>query len=446
MPNIFAYLMLIIWPLISIMLYRKHNTLPATFVTLVGGYLILPVKTAIDLPLIPAVDKESISAISALIGCIYIKKIKIDLIPKGGLERWLVLLFIFLPVFTVFTNTEPVFDGKFWRPGLTLRDAIGGMFLNYIKLIAFILGLQLVKTYEDQLSLFKYLTIAGLWYSLPILLEIRISPQLHTWIYGFFPHVFNQQMRGDGFRAVVFLGHGLLVALFVLTALTSATTLWKQRINTFGISAFMIVLYLLVVLILSKTLGANLLALIIIPAIIWLPSSMHNKMSRAIITIIILYPLLTMFNIFPQQEILDFIRDIDADRAGSLYYRFHMETIILEHSTEKFLFGWGAWNRNLPWGAVPDGFWIVLLSSQGFVAFIAVFGLAVTAIVKGVKACKKLVEKADLQLLSINILLIAVIMIDQIPNSSMNAIYIWFLLGALIGRSNYILKDKEISS
>lgn len=443
MPNYFAYLMIIIWPLISLMVYRRQNTLTATFITIVGGYLILPVNTGIDFPLIPAINKESVSAISALIGCIFIKKIKIDLIPKDGVEKWLVLIFLSLPILTVITNTEPVFDGKYWRPGLNFRDAIGGIFLNYMKLIPFILGLQLIKTYDQQLSLFKYFTIAGLWYSLLILLEIRLSPQLHTWIYGFFPHVFNQQMRGDGFRAVVFLGHGLLVATFVLIALTSATTLWKQRINTFGIPAFVTVLYMLMVLILSKTLGANLLALIIIPAIIWLPSSMHNKMSRLIMTIIILYPLLTMFNMFPQQEILDFIRDIDADRAGSLYYRFRMEAIILEHTTDKFLFGWGSWYRNLPWGSVPDGYWIVLLSSQGFIAFLAVFGLALTATIKGIKASNKLVEKADKQLLTINILLIVVIMIDQIPNSSMNAIYIWFLLGALIGRSNYILKNKE---
>jgi hypothetical protein len=445
MPNSFAYLMIIIWPLVSVMLYKRKDTLTATFFTIVGGYLILPVRTEIDFPLIPALNKESVSALSALIGCIYIKKVKIDLIPKEGVERWLILIFLLLPILTVITNTEPVFDGKFWRPELTFRDAIGGMFLNWVKIIAFILGLQLIKKYDQQLLLFKYFTIAGLWYSLPILLEIRLSPQLHTWIYGFFPHFFNQQMRGDGFRAVVFLGHGLLVAIFVVIALASATTLWKQRINTFRIPAFLTVLYLLMVLILSKTLGANFLALILIPAIVWLPSSMHNNISRSLMLVIILYPLLTMFKIFPQQEILEFVSSINPDRAGSLFYRFQMETRILEHTTNKFLFGWGAWDRNLPWGTVPDGYWIVLLSSQGFTAFIAVFGLALTATIKGVKASNELVEKAEKQLLTINILLIVVIMIDQIPNSSMNSIYIWFLLGALIGRSNYILKNKDCS-
>ena len=220
MPNAIAYLAILIWPIASLLVFNKFKPLPATFITIIGGYLLLPVATAIDLPLIPSINKESVSALSALVGCILIKKMNISLLPRAGIEKWLVLAFILLPFFTFITNTEPMFDGRYWRQGLTIKDVIGGVFLNFIPIIAFLLGLQLVRRYDDQLKLFKFLTIAGLCYSIPILFEIRFSPQLHTWIYGFFPHVFMQQMRGDGYRAVVFIGHGLAVAFFVVMALT----------------------------------------------------------------------------------------------------------------------------------------------------------------------------------------------------------------------------------
>ena len=64
MPNLFAYGMIILWPIIAILMYKRFDTLTATFWTIVGGYMFLPVRTAFDLPLIPAIGKDEISAIA----------------------------------------------------------------------------------------------------------------------------------------------------------------------------------------------------------------------------------------------------------------------------------------------------------------------------------------------------------------------------------------------
>lgn len=66
--------------------------------------------------------------------------------------------------------------------------------------------------------MFRFLVIAGLIYTVPMLYEIRMSPQLHTIFYGYFPHSFGQQARGGGFRPVVFMGHGLLVGFLRLSS------------------------------------------------------------------------------------------------------------------------------------------------------------------------------------------------------------------------------------
>ena len=443
MPNIIAYLAILIWPILSIYVYKRYPTLTATFITVMGGYLLLPVNTAIDPPLIPPINKDTVVALSALVGRVYIKKLNISLVPSGGIERLLAIAYLVLPFFTFITNTEPLFDGRFWRPPLTIHDAIAGSFANYMRMLTFILALQLIKTSEDQIKIFKYLTIAGLCYSLPILLEIRLSPQLHTWIYGFFPHVFGQQMRGGGYRAVVFLGHGLLVATFIFVALGSATIIWKNNIKLYGIPAFAVILYLTIILVLSKTFSAYFLAMLLIPSLFFLSANVMNTLSKALIYMVIFYPLMTFFKLFPQQEIIEFVSGMNAERAGSLSYRFHMENILIDHASEKFLFGWGGWNRNRPWGTVPDGYWIVIFGSQGLVGFLAIFGLAVSATLKGIKACKSLADKNEKFLLSASILMIVILMIDQIPNSSLSGIYIWFLIGAVHGRANHILNMRN---
>ena len=78
------------------------------------------------------------------------------------------------------------------------------------------------------------LVVAGLIYSLPMLFEVRMSPQLHTWIYGYFPHSFGQQMRDGGFRPVVFIGHGLGVAFFVMTTVVAAAAFWRTGTHLFN--------------------------------------------------------------------------------------------------------------------------------------------------------------------------------------------------------------------
>jgi len=168
MPNTFAYIALIIWPFISLLFYKKLPIVNATFWTIVGGFLILPVKVAIDFPFIPPLDKESIPVIAALIGCIFIKKVKIKLLPKAGIEKWLVLVLLITPFFTMLNNQE----SYNYIPGLTLHDTISSILNMYLRVLPFILGLQLIKAHEDQLMLFKLLVIAGLLYSVLILFEI----------------------------------------------------------------------------------------------------------------------------------------------------------------------------------------------------------------------------------------------------------------------------------
>jgi len=440
MGNSFAYLALLAWPIIALFFYRHLEPLTATFWTIVGGYLLLPVKVAIDFPLIPPMDKESISALAAMAGMLLVARRKVPLMPGKGIERWLFMVIMITPLITVFNNPEPIYRADGYLPGLTLHDAFSAIVNQYLALVPFLLGLFLVRGSDDLLKLLKLLVVAGLCYTLPILFEIRLSPQLHTWIYGFFPHSFGQQFRFGGFRAVVFLGHGLLVATFIAVVLGAAALLWKQRIATFGLPPGMVVLYLLLVLLLSKTVGAFVLGVMLFLMIVFASVRLTTLLARLLIAVVVLYPLLSIMDLFPHQALLDWAAVFDVQRAQSLGFRFMNELSLLAHAQEKFIFGWGGWGRNLLTGSVVDGYWIQVLGQYGLVGFVALFALAFAAVFRGVKIIRYLPQQSEQQIVAGYVLMMAVVMVDQVPNHSMANLY-WLLIGGLSGAAHGIFKQ-----
>lgn len=429
MPNIFAYLALISWPFLSIIFYKKMPVVNATYWTIIGGYLVLPVRFYIDFPLIPALGKEQIVAISALIGCKFIKKIRIYFIPKTGMERWLVIIILLTPIFTVLNNGE----AYNFKPGLTFHDMFSMIVNTYIKILPLILGMQLVKTAEDQFALFKFLIISALFYSVLVLFEIRISPQLHTWLYGYFPHSFVQQKRFGGFRAVVFLGHGLIVSMYLAIALGAFAILWKQKFKIKNIPPWGIIIYFVLLLFLNKTVSGFILGVLLFVSIAWLSQDNLRRLGLLLIYIVIFYPAISILGYFPHEALISLATDFDPERGGSLAFRFFHENLLLEHAQEKLFFGWGGWSRNLLEGSVKDGFWIGVFGVKGLVGFVALFSLPVLAIKRASKASKILNNNNEVRMVLGHALIVAVIMVDQIPNSSFNVLAV-FLIGALLGR------------
>jgi len=439
MPNNFAYIALILWPFISVLFFYRHMPIvQATFWTIVGGFMILPVKTIIDFPLIPPLDKESIPIIAAIIGCKYIKKVNIKLIPKERAEKWLVIALLFIPFVTMLNNQE-TFNGI---PGLTLYDTVSAIISQYLFILPFILGMQIIKTYEDQLLLFKLLVIAGLIYSIPILFEVRMSPQLHTWTYGYFPHSFLQQIRFDGFRPVVFMGHGLVVSMFLAITIAAAAILLKQKVNTRGFSKSIIIIYFLILLLLCKTVGAFLLGFLLLLAILFGSLKVIKWASLIIVATVVLYPLLSIFNVFPHDFLLQLATGFDVARGESLGARFYHEGNLLAHAKDKLFFGWGGWGRSRLEGAVTDGYWIIVFGQYGILGFIAFFGLPALSVLIAVRNYDKLNFKSGKELLLAHALIVAVMMVDQLPNSSMSS-WLLFLMGALLGISRKVPFNKD---
>ena len=189
-------------------------------------------------------------------GCWFIKHQRIAFFANKGLLKILVLLIFIVPFITAELNSDTVMIAGSILSGLTHHDALSSVLRQLLFVAPFFMGRRFFSSYEHQFTMFKIIVVAGLYYSLLMLFEIRMSPQLHTWVYGYFPHSFLQQMRQSGFRPVVFMGHGLLVSFFTVVVVTSAVVLWKNKTRVSRFSPAMVSYYLLAVLVLCKSMAS----------------------------------------------------------------------------------------------------------------------------------------------------------------------------------------------
>lgn len=419
----------------AILLFATLPAHRALIWSVLGAYLLLPVKTSFEFSGVPPLDKTSISNLSILIGCALFAR-----------ERWLgafknpaivglAVLFVFSPFATSVFNPESFLYGDRFIPPMTLYDAASQAALNIITLIPFVAAYGLLNTDERRRRFLFALVLAALAYSVLMLIEVRLSPQLHRLIYGFFPHSFGQQMRGGGFRPVVFLGHGLLVAIFCAMALAAAAARWKDATGTRRTRSGLFAAYLALVLVLCKSLGAFVLAAVMVPAIAFLRARRLALLSAALCGMVLLYPAVRAAGLIPTATISEMTNAFSTDRGDSLGVRLINEDQLLQKAAQKPMFGWGSWGRNRIYDpetgkddSITDGSWIIAFGTWGWAGYLSMFGLLSLGAVsllwrrRALKAIS--VPSAALcALLTINLL-------DSVPNSSIVPLT-WLIAGAV---------------
>lgn len=441
MPNSIAFMMLMIWPVIMVVLFKKLSPDRALVWSFLGAFMLLPPEVYIDLPLIPTLNKYTLPSIVALVLCLTMVDQKIRIFPASRLVTILMVGFVLSPIVTVLSNREPVFWGVVVLPGLSIKDAISVVLTNGITLIPFILGFNLLSTRQARRAFLTAYMTAGLIYSLPILLEVRVSPQINNWVYGYFPELFVQQIRFGGYRPMVFMGHGLVVAFFTLMAILSAAVLGSGSGDDKRARYLAILAYLLVVLILCKTVGVILFAILFLPVILFAGPRLKGWAMLACAVFVLTYPVLRATDAIPVDRMVSYAALIQAERAQSLEYRFDNEKRLLDHAAKKPVAGWGYWNRNRVFDeitgrdlTVPDGYWIIIIGVVGWIGYVCVFGLLTYPLLRLWGQRKNPATVGDEHIVYGIALMLGVNLLDLIPNSTINYMT-WTLAGLLLACS-----------
>jgi hypothetical protein len=399
---------------------------------------------AIKIEMIPAFDKESIPSLVAFLACIILGRRAVRFSNGLGLAELLILTLLISPVITSLLNGDPIMFEGFVLPGLGLYDAGSTIVSRFVLLIPFFIGRQFLRSTVDNENILRMLVAAGLIYSLPMLFEVRMSPQLNIWIYGYFPTSFAQQVRDGGFRPVVFLGHGLYTAFFAMTTVVAAAALWRTQTRILRFMPAGVVGYLGIVLAFCKSAGPIVYGAFLVPLVRWATPRMQLRVATVLVVFALAYPTLRAMDLVPTKLMLEASESVSAERAESLSERFSNEYRLLERATQRFWFGWGRFGRSRirnEYGAFDrtdlapaDGYWIITMGQFGFIGFLATFGLLGLSVFRASSALRFAESKRDRNFLAALALIVAVYIVNLLPNSDLFS-WTWLLVGALLGRA-----------
>ncbi len=436
---------LIIWALLSLTLFFTTRLQRAAFVTVFGAVMFLPELCWFKIPYFPPLGKEAIATLSVLLGCALRSPRRIWRLPRERWVTWLTLGMIVGGIGTWLTNTDVLVYGTVRRevlPALGFKDGMAVAAGHVLEMaVPFFLGGAIVETWEDLEDLLAFLAAAGVVYSLFAIIEMRMSPQLHLWVYGYHQHPdFTQTYRFGGYRPMVFMAHGLAVALFFVVTLVAATAVIPLRRRIWGVSARWVARYLAVILVLCRSAGTIVYGLLAAPLAAFASSRWLRRVATGVAAVVLLYPVLRQADLFPTSAVLSVAELAGPDRRASVQFRFDNEDLLVKKARERALFGWGEYHRNEIFDdaghvtSVTDGAWIISLGTSGIVGFLTSFGLLVFPIWLSGRRGRLLEEESDRKLLATLALIVALTAFDLLPNGLFSN-YPYFLAGALLSVS-----------
>ncbi|MGL6209648.1 MAG: hypothetical protein ACRC14_07465 [Paracoccaceae bacterium] len=446
-PNALAYLMICLWPLIAWGLWTRLDAGRALIWTVLGGYLLLPPLTAINLPAVPDLDKSSIPNLAALALAWLVSKDQIGFDPGNWIGRALIAMFVLSPFATVLTNGEPIQIEAGDIQGMTIYDSVAAVANQAIVILPFFLARHYLATPEAMRTILVALMLAGFAYSVPMLIETQLSPQMNVWFYGFFQHDFFQTIRTSGYRPVVFLPHGLWVAFFALMCLVAAMVLWRHAKPEERPKYILACGYLALLLVACKSAGPMLYALAVAPVVLILPRRWQFGIAAVLAIVVVAYPLLRGAHVVPVDRMVAIAMEINPARGESLAFRIDNEERLLDHAAQKPLFGWGGYNRNMLHDPVTgrvltiaDGAWIIVLGIYGWLGYIAEFGLiALPLVLLGREAF--LGGRVFSPHAAAVAMLLAVNMVDMLPNAT-KIPFTFLMAGALMGHAQMLRTER----
>jgi O-antigen ligase len=247
-------------------------------------------------------------------------------------------------------------------------------------------------------------------------------------------------MRDGAYRPMVFMHHGLAVALFMATCAVLAFGLARARERIWGIPMLPVAILISVVLAMSHSLGSLVFVLALAPVVSVLSPRMQVRVAVLLGLLVMFYPMLRAYDWFPTKTLINIARSISADRAGSIDFRFFNEDIALKRALERPIFGWGGFDRIFVYDthgeeiSTLDGAWLITYCQSGVLGFIARFGLLTWPLWRTLRRIRKVGNRPDQLLLSTLAVTTAMVAVDLLPNG-MFTYFPHLLAGVLLGAS-----------
>jgi hypothetical protein len=375
--NMFAVLVMIGWIPAVLLIFSRMSAPRAMMLSFIVAWLFLP-QVSFILPGIPDYTKMSATCYGILLATLIFDAQRF----RSFRASWVdipIALYCIAPLFSSLVN------------GLGLYDGLSNVLSQ---IVTWALPYFLGRLYLNNLEALKEIAILIVWggliYAPLCLLESRLSPQLHRWVYGFHAHQFAQTIRLDGFRPTVFMQHGLMVAMWMMTSTLLLIWLWQTHVlpktlqwpgSPLQLRTLWLVILMIGTFVLMRSTGAYLMMGLSL-LILWIARSFRTLLP-VLLMIVLMNGYLGLsasgyLSGSQRQQVTQAVTQVmGKDRAGSLAFRLSNEEILGNRARKSLIFGWGGWGRARIFDeygkdiSVTDSLWIITFGNMGLVGLIS---------------------------------------------------------------------------
>ncbi|HTF90340.1 MAG TPA: hypothetical protein VK843_18130 [Planctomycetota bacterium] len=370
-----AYVALFAIPLLAaVMILTYRGSTRVVAIALIGGWLAMPLLRVTYVGL-PTMDKESMLAFSILLATWLAR---LGSYPPVKL-RWFdlpVIVLCLAPIASSLSNHLGLYDGV----SRAVRQ-------TFIWGAPYAIGRMICVDRASLMVIGRVLLMGVVCYTPLCLLESRLAPQLHQWIYGIPGRVGWENVGFYGplkWKPTVFLQSALeLTPLMGMGFLFGWWMLYRRRLARVGMFTMtQLAVIALVATLMGKSLGGVTLTFAGV-CVLYLG---HRFQTRAFLIALMalapLYAITRTTGMWNGRALVEFIAEnVSARRSASLDYRMANEDILVAKALEQPTFGWGGWGRNRVYDeegrdrSVTDGQWVITFGTDGLVGLISWLGI-----------------------------------------------------------------------
>jgi hypothetical protein len=407
------------------------------------AWLAMPLMR-VNVPLLPDLEKETLVVGAVLAGMLAAGR----RLPRGvglGLADVAVAVLCVAPFCASVANGLGVFDG--------ISSALRHVF---VFAVPYAIGRIAFADARSLRDLARFTALGALCYLPPILLESRMAPQLHQWVFGMPGRVGWETADFYGplrWKPSVFLQSPLELTLLMGMGAMAAWWLWRLGERRIGpVPIRLAVPAAAFATLMGKSLGGVTLTFAGV-ASMWLVARRGGRV--LLLALLCAVPLYIGLRASGAWDGMSFIRFLETNvserRAESFLTRIVNENILVEKALEQPLFGWGGWGRNRVYDeegndiSITDGFWVITLGTYGWVGlggWLALFFFAIVPLLARWRSRGFQRLRAGPALWGV--LAVLLHSIDCIANAMLNPLY-YILLGALAsaGQTGAVVENSD---
>lgn len=369
--NILVPVVMFGWPLLLIVLFLMLPARRAVIMGLIVAWLFLPIAEY-KFKGVPEYNKMTATSLSLFIATLLFEPNRVLVFRPKWIDFPIVVL-ILAPFMSSLSNGLGAYDGMSEANAQLMRWGL-----------PYFIGRIYFNDYESMRELAFGLFLGGLIYLPFCWFEMRMSPQLHRLIYGYHQHGFMQTIRYGGYRPMVFLQHGLMVGMWMVTATLAGIALWQSGAvrQIRGIPMWVLIAMLFATTIMCRSSGAIVLlgvGLLVFVTVKYMRTSLALALVAAIC---VLYVGVRASGTWDGSQLTEMTRNVfGAERAQSVETRFYNEEAVAARARQQPLLGWGGWGRSRilnEYGkdvTITDSMWIITLGTNGALGVTAILAV-----------------------------------------------------------------------